>query len=268
MFTFISCDKTDEKKDPDNPDPIKVEEEITEGCSDSEEEPVTFEEATNWILWWGEFFAADCTNGESPEGGFWPVQFATDMSSFQDLIKNNNEFRVYYAMCNALSTGNTAHLLAAPLDNSTCNPIIGDNVYSFPTSFPPDDDGYPDCSPEGATTTTIPKDTAINWTANFRNQFGISTTNDQSTLPCSDITYTIPLAFTFDKASFEANINQEAETLYVKLGIDTIHTASTVVYEFKLLFDTAGESGVGEGIDYVDFASPCPQACVGVDPLL
>ncbi|MEL6843440.1 MAG: hypothetical protein AAFP02_09505, partial [Bacteroidota bacterium] len=140
--------------------------------------------------------------------------------------------------------------------------------YSFPTSFNPGETPYEDCSPDGATTTTIPKATAISWTTNFRDQFGVSTTNDQSTLTCSGVTLTVPIAFSFDKESFEDNINQEASTLYVKLGIDTIHNGAAVTYEFKLLFDTAGESGVGEGIDYVDFASPCPQACVGVDPLL
>lgn len=238
-------------------------------CFEYADKAVPFIEATMWIAQWGEYWS-QYTEGEQPIGGFWPVQFETDMASFQALIADYNQFRVYYAFCNENSTGSTAHLLAAPLDNTACSFVEATNIYSFPTNFYPGEPGYTDCTPTGATATTIPFDTAKAWTQNFRTKFGISITNDQFTPEGSEISFTIPIAFSFDKTSFNEHISPDSSTLYVKLGIDTIHqSGGAVEYEFKLLFDTAAARGEGDGIDYVDFAAPCPRACGdGNDPLL
>ncbi|MFK7921204.1 MAG: hypothetical protein AB8H47_04570 [Bacteroidia bacterium] len=260
MLAIVSCNN-DTTTTPDS----DISKSTITCLQDLPDRPVQDSTATLWMENWGsKWFDEKCT---PLDRGFWPPLFKTDMASFKTLIDDHDQFRIYYSFCNELSGGSRAHLLATSLSNDSCLPNLGANIYNFISDNNEVPFIYEDCSI--ASENTIPKQTALDWTENFRSHFNISSTNDSVNLSCSDLVFRIPLAYTFDRESFEQYINQNADSLYVFLGIETLGPfgVDSYEYQFKLLFSTVPVSGQNE-LDFVDFAAPCPQICPQKDSLI
>lgn len=256
IFVLTSCNKT--------------EEDTVATCFEITDKPVPQESVSAWVINWAEQWTLpnDTTNCV---GGIYPAIFARKISDFKSVVDDYNQFRIYYAFCKDSENNYYSQLLLAPL-NDTCSPVFDSCIFRFMPIVANEQLGcvYSECNGVGCPNNdeTVAYQTAIDWTANYREHLGVSTT-DSITTPFGDITYMAPLAFNYDTESFFKNIEPTADSIKIFLGLEKgSGAANEADYRFKLLFGTSDAPGKGEGADYVDFASPCPLNCSGNDPLL
>ncbi|MDX1906111.1 MAG: hypothetical protein SF053_03695 [Bacteroidia bacterium] len=149
-------------------------------------------------------------------------------------IGEAEEFRQYFALVN--DNLSSLSLITTQVDPSTCSDVLdatNSNVLYW-----------------GATTPA-----AAAQTAQWRNRFGISYCQTSHTI--GQYTVTVPMAYTFNTASAQADFLQPEYTeIIAYLGLKADAQANR--YTLKLIMQGKGDE---TSSDYLDFSTPCPIAC-------
>lgn len=241
-----------------------AEQQTTEVNCKINDRKVPFLDVMEWVINWGDLWI-DQLGEEHASYGSWGEYFTTDMSTFVDVIKDYDRFRVYYGICpDAGNTGLFPSLLLAPIDDD-CNRIDQNCIYKFDAN--PNFCESDACSGGDYQVSLVE---ATEWTDAFRGAFDIST-EDSIIDPFGTNKFLVPLAFNYRTDSFLVNFDTLAPTLYAYPVLEPAPAGNDDYdYSFKIVYGGAAFAPPNKAaVDYIDFANPCPQACgTTLDPLL